>query len=552
MTNPSQSITDPANVIYISPDERFASYDKSYALSDKHFLIANSIKSFIDSIVAEGLLKPRAALELGCGQGEFLDFIRSTIKNHTQEMPVHYLGVDGSVAGIRTAARKFPECYWIADSVENFLIQRLRFEGHETYRWLTGYFDLVVDKTGLTYLKDYNQARAVVSQIKDLMNTGGIYIYIASRNFYQTTGMNSTYKGWPTGWMEILQESFGNVKNYDDQGPDSTGYYKRVFVKEAENKRLYDSEITHDNKVNEAALSSRVLSMAHEAVLWTDGTRYIEDLLSSFGLPFCTAFDSLSVTSPHVIMRHDVDWSIENALAMATLEAKNAICATYFLLHPDGEYSSSNYFGHVSGNKLHIRPEIFAYAKRLIDLGHEVGLHNDLITLSLNTGKQPIEFLEQILNAFRQHNIIIHGTVAHGSGRCRRDGYVNYQIFRDKMAAHPGFPLSDVRSDSHVIKKFAINMQDYDLAYEANFIINGGLYISDSGTQWLIEQGSRKQRFEKFAARGEMLNLLRQMLNARDVKKNIQCLIHSCHWSFLLNFNPTASSAIAKRTRLNR
>jgi len=68
---------------------------------------------------------------------------------------------------------------------------------------------------------------------------------------------------------------------------------------------------------------------------------------------------------PHVILRHDVDYSPRAALQMATLEAEAGWRATYFLL-PNGPYYNL------------LSPEHAGFPRRLVELGHEVGLHYDV------------------------------------------------------------------------------------------------------------------------------------------------------------------------------
>jgi len=65
------------------------------------------------------------------------------------------------------------------------------------------------------------------------------------------------------------------------------------------------------------------------------------------------------------ILRHDVDYSPEAALMMAELETDLEIKATYFVLF------SSPYYNLLS-------EEYVLFPKKLIELGHEVGLHYDI------------------------------------------------------------------------------------------------------------------------------------------------------------------------------
>jgi hypothetical protein len=68
---------------------------------------------------------------------------------------------------------------------------------------------------------------------------------------------------------------------------------------------------------------------------------------------------------PFVILRHDVDYSPRAALQMATLEAEAGWRTTYFLL-PNGPYYNL------------LSPEHAGLPRRLVELGHEVGLHYDV------------------------------------------------------------------------------------------------------------------------------------------------------------------------------
>lgn len=72
-----------------------------------------------------------------------------------------------------------------------------------------------------------------------------------------------------------------------------------------------------------------------------------------------------SLPDAYYLLRHDVDFCPEAALGMAELEARNGVRATYFLL-----FSSPFY------NLLDV--EHRSFPRRLVELGHEVGLHYDV------------------------------------------------------------------------------------------------------------------------------------------------------------------------------
>lgn len=92
---------------------------------------------------------------------------------------------------------------------------------------------------------------------------------------------------------------------------------------------------------------------------------YIEllELLRHNGYNFCLYPESETVKKS-VIIRHDVDFTIEKALEMARLEHDLAVKSTYFIL------LSTNFYNVFS-------KESFEKIKQLQSLGHEIGLHFD-------------------------------------------------------------------------------------------------------------------------------------------------------------------------------
>lgn len=67
---------------------------------------------------------------------------------------------------------------------------------------------------------------------------------------------------------------------------------------------------------------------------------------------------------PHVLWRHDVDYSVQRALALARIEDEHDIRATYFFLLHSELY-----------NLLEL--EVFRRAQQIVAMGHSVGLHFD-------------------------------------------------------------------------------------------------------------------------------------------------------------------------------
>ncbi|MCC8952086.1 hypothetical protein H8B02_01050 [Bradyrhizobium sp. Pear77] len=74
----------------------------------------------------------------------------------------------------------------------------------------------------------------------------------------------------------------------------------------------------------------------------------------------------------HVIWRHDVDMSMHRAVRLAEIEKDERIAATYFV-NPRSQFYSI------------FEPEIEALLRRILSLGHEVGLHFDAAAYGVKT-----------------------------------------------------------------------------------------------------------------------------------------------------------------------
>jgi hypothetical protein len=60
------------------------------------------------------------------------------------------------------------------------------------------------------------------------MAPGGLYVYVASRNYYRTL-CERQYAQWPEDWLRIAGASLELVEAADDDGPELRGYIKRVY-----------------------------------------------------------------------------------------------------------------------------------------------------------------------------------------------------------------------------------------------------------------------------------------------------------------------------------
>jgi hypothetical protein len=76
------------------------------------------------------------------------------------------------------------------------------------------------------------------------------------------------------------------------------------------------------------------------------------------------SFTEASVERPDLVLRHDIDMSLAAALEMAEFEASRDISATYFVLLRSPLYNL-------------LTEENTDFLRRILELGHDVGLHFD-------------------------------------------------------------------------------------------------------------------------------------------------------------------------------
>ncbi len=193
-----------------------------------------------------------------------------------------------------------------------------------------------------------------------------------------------------------------------------------------------------------------------------------------------------------VALRHDVDYSLDCALEMAFWESREGFQSTYFLLHTSDYWSDKDFIDKVL---------------QLQDFGHEVGLHNNLISQWFQSPSMPPEeMLETLLNDLRGAGVEVVGTSAHGDLLCYEHQFINYWVFSDLRPENPamtesglnaeGIPSTGDRKqigypENHTLqmsgqKEFGLwtlSFDKYGLLYEASHLESDG-YFTDSGGGW--------------------------------------------------------------------
>lgn len=230
-------------------------------------------------------------------------------------------------------------------------------------------------------------------------------------------------------------------------------------------------------------------------------------------------------------LRHDVDNSLDSALIMAELEYKNSISSTYFLLHTAGYFDYS----------IKLRDA----CKQLLELGHEVGLHNDAISVWLNTKENIKDIIEKPLNFLRDVGAEIVGTASHGPGNAVSEGFINYIIWKEAdTSIHSKASIVEFKIRLEENKAYFGNniidryyLSDFGLLYEACFF-KYDAYLADSGSTFVgLETGDEyiKLRRESKITNEEVRTSLNFGVGVIDKfnkyeKGLLQCLFHPCWW----------------------
>jgi hypothetical protein len=179
-----------------------------------------------------------------------------------------------------------------------------------------------------------------------------------------------------------------------------------------------------------------------------------------------------------VAVRHDCDNVILPAVELAEWEAERGYLSTYYILHTAPYWQ----------DKTLLTESLAAIA----ECGHEIGIHNDAITVAIETGRDPGEVLHEAVEELRGYGHTIRSTVAHGNALCGVHKYVNDEMFEGCYREAYG--------DISRLGFAPVPLADFGLNFDANWLPRGD-YLSDSGGRWSQPFDSVA---EAFPARGQL------------------------------------------------
>lgn len=211
--------------------------------------------------------------------------------------------------------------------------------------------------------------------------------------------------------------------------------------------------------------------------------------------------------TPILIVRHDVDHDIENAVRIARWEKAHGVQSTYCILH------TAWYYGVREGDMYKHSDLVVRCVQELLDLGHEINFHNNLLVLELSEGINPLRMLENELAFWDRQGVPIIGSSMHGDRLCRELSFRNSELFEECIEERFGGARSitytpEESDESRTTQVGQASMFDFGLEYEA-YDIARDVYHTDSGGKLRTRENTRGRRtFGHDSRCGEVVGVL--------------------------------------------
>lgn len=178
-------------------------------------------------------------------------------------------------------------------------------------------------------------------------------------------------------------------------------------------------------------------------------------------------------------LRHDIDagHALDTAVRIAEWEADRGYRSTFYVLHTSPYWDAPGFCGKLD---------------RIVEMGHEIGIHTDALAHSLVTGEDPDVILDRALNTLRGYGFRVRGVAGHGNPLCNRDRgpdeitFANDEQFVECARPQEGAPDRLITRGSIQLKLGPRPLADFGLDYEAlTAAFPWPFRISDSGGRWL-------------------------------------------------------------------
>jgi len=209
-----------------------------------------------------------------------------------------------------------------------------------------------------------------------------------------------------------------------------------------------------------------------------------------------------------ISIRHDMDNEFLDSKRMAMLEYKYNVVGSYYVLH------TANYYGKTDLNFFSRNTPIASELLEIQDFyKHEVGLHNDLVTLQIVYNLNSVDFLKQELNYLRKNGLKMEGSTAHGSDFCYKYFYTNHYFWEGYTATPDDFfkNWQTVPINNKLVTIQKAKSKDF-FEYDGNLVKHDYFYADcffENGKRWSVD----------------MLNL-----DSIPIGKKVIILLHPQYW----------------------
>ena len=244
--------------------------------------------------------------------------------------------------------------------------------------------------------------------------------------------------------------------------------------------------------------NQKFLSRYRSKFLWRDYIALIDELAKDRYLCIAGKDFHKTVAPDKVVVyfRHDMDIAPFNGLKMAKEEKKRNLRGSYYVLH------SALYYGRKRPGAVERYAAMDELYKEIYANGHEIGVHNDLFSMQLTNGIDPVKFQAAELEYYKSIGIPVTGTVCHG-GVINAWGLNNTWIFSD---------FGKTGEYTHKGKVYSYgtrSVKDFGFDYEG-YRLKCNVRLSD---------------ISKYDAAG-----LLERLKACKPGDRVSLLLHPCHW----------------------
>lgn len=213
------------------------------------------------------------------------------------------------------------------------------------------------------------------------------------------------------------------------------------------------------------------------------------------------------------LLHLDVDHYFEKAVEIAEIIREAGISATFFMLHTEPYYK---------------HPDFLEICLDIQKMGHEIGLHNNILDQCIHTGENPLDVLKTELSYLRDAGLNIEGTCAHGTVTMRNLNYRNYEIFKECVPPYLVVPRERIN-----VPLYQISLEDHGL-YEANYLPQLPEYLfEDSHGEWHIIHKNLRDiwhpTFPKYVLKYDPTIALKKLADRPDIN-TIQLVTHPWWW----------------------